>query len=67
LDSLPGHIEELETEQEQIHEKMAAPTFYKESGDEVVKLKARLERLETELEKAYERWEELEGIREGGS
>ncbi len=60
--TLPQRIEALETEQAELHQQMADPAFYKESGDQVVTVKNRLEQLEVELEKVYERWGELEAI-----
>ena len=43
---------------------MADESFYKGEGNEVVRAKARLGELEQLLEEAYERWEELETVRE---
>ena len=62
FEMLPQRIEVLETEQENLHQQMADPAFYKESGDQVATVKNRLEQLESELEQAYERWGELEAI-----
>ena len=61
LESLPLLIEKLEGEQEAIHQRMADPAFYQRAGDQVAESKARLEQVEAELRKAYERWEALEG------
>ncbi len=44
---------------------MADPAFYQQEGDRVAALKTRLEELEQLLAEAYNRWEELETIREG--
>ncbi len=62
LEALPRKIETLEAEQEALFERMADPDFYKEESDTIAAAKARLKPLETELERAYERWEELEAI-----
>ncbi len=59
LDTLPQKIEKLETEQEQIQNKIAEPDFYQQEKKEVDKVLARLSELEKELETTYERWEEL--------
>jgi len=59
---LPQRIEAMEAEQEALHQQLADPAFYKEKGDRVAAAKARLEQLEVDLEKAYERWGELEEI-----
>ncbi len=63
LDALPKRIEELDAEHQQIIATMAAPAFYRESGNKVSEYKARLEVLEQELSEAYKRWEELEAVR----
>ncbi len=60
LAELPKQIEVMEAEQAAIFEKMSAPDFYKTAGQAVAKIKARQEELETLLESAYARWEELE-------
>jgi len=60
LEQLPQRIEALETEQEALHQRMAAPELYQGDGREVAKAKARLEAIETELTACYERWEALE-------
>jgi len=63
LDALPGHIEALEAELTQWQARLADPVFYRSGKPEDVQhAKARLQELETELEKAYRRWTELEGL-----
>lgn len=65
LEELPGKIDALETEQNEIHEKMADPDIYKEGdGSLIATMKNRLEEIEGELETAYQRWEELDQIPE---
>ncbi|WP_440997711.1 ATP-binding cassette domain-containing protein [Arhodomonas sp. SL1] len=65
LDALPGRIESLEAELEETQNTLADPALYSgDQGDRVAELKAELERLETELAHAYERWEALEAQRE---
>ena len=61
--TLPERIEELEQEQQQLHDRLADPELYKNAGPEVATINARLEALEAELLAAYERWEELEALR----
>jgi ATP-binding cassette subfamily F protein uup len=63
LEALPDRIAALEEEQENLHQTLADPEIYRTAGAEVANLKARLEALETELEGAYLRWEELEEIK----
>jgi ATP-binding cassette subfamily F protein uup len=64
LEVLPQRIEELEREQRLIHESMADPAFYRESGAKVSEFKDRLEVVEKELAEAYKRWEELESVKD---
>ena len=63
LDGLPERIAALEQEQAHIHTTMADPEFYKSAAAGVVQMNARLAELEQELEKAYQRWEELEELK----
>jgi len=65
LNTLPKLIESLEGELEQLQAKMSAPDYFKHSGDEMAADQRRLEEIETELETAYETWEELEAALEG--
>lgn len=62
LQDLPGRIENLETELEQVHSAMADPAFYRDNGHRVSAAKAKLTSLETELARVYARWEELEAL-----
>ena len=65
LEKLPTQIDSLETEQSALHKKMANPDIYKEGdGSLIDTLKKRLEEIETELEMAYQRWEELDQVPE---
>ncbi|MBN1956616.1 MAG: ATP-binding cassette domain-containing protein [Desulfuromonadales bacterium] len=65
LAELPEKIDALETEQEKIHTLMADPDIYRaEDGKKITQLKTRLEQVETDLEQAYARWEELDQIPE---
>jgi ATP-binding cassette subfamily F protein uup len=61
LEGLPQHIESLEAEQVQLHDKLAEPNFYRQPGAEISRVTARLEELQQELRAAYTRWEALEG------
>ncbi|MFN3191296.1 MAG: ATP-binding cassette domain-containing protein [Aureliella sp.] len=62
LETLPNRIEELETKVAAIHEAMGDPDFYKQDGDKIATTNEELGNLQTELEKAYARWEELEAV-----
>lgn len=65
LEELPERIDQLETEQADIHEQMADPENYKaDSGSLIAELKERLQAIEEELQMAYLRWEELDQIPE---
>ena len=61
LAAMPGKIETLEQQQEALHVLMAAPDFYKQPENEISQAKKDLEKIETELEEIFLRWEELEG------
>ncbi|MDA0746209.1 MAG: ATP-binding cassette domain-containing protein [bacterium] len=61
LDTLPAHIETLETEQENIHQTLSNPASY-QNGTDIAALNTRLKTLETDLETAFARWEALEEI-----
>jgi ATP-binding cassette subfamily F protein uup len=63
LEALPDRIAELEGEIETLHRKLADPEFYRSSGAEVGQVNSRLQELEGELEAAYLRWDELEGVK----
>lgn len=61
LDSFPARIEVLEIEQGQLHEQMAAPSFYQKPKAEITTATNRLEAIERELAEVFARWELLEG------
>ncbi len=60
LKTLPKLIEQLEAEQERLHQAMADPTFYQKPKDEIATANTRAEEIPKRLEEAFERWEELE-------
>ena len=60
LERLPARIEELEQHQQELHAATADPAFYKQEAAVVTRRLEELRTLETELETAYKRWEELE-------
>lgn len=62
LDALPDRIEKLEAERNRIFSLMSSPDFYKSRSEEVAVATARLGELESEISRAFERWEELETI-----
>ena len=65
LAELPQLIDVLETEQAELHAKMANPEIYKEGDSTLITtLQERLQTVEIELEEAYLRWGELDQIPE---
>jgi len=64
LERLPARIEELEQERNRIYEQMLSPEFYRGDGGKISQTHARLEELDRELDGTYDRWEELESLRE---
>ncbi len=67
IEALPGEIERLENERQNLYARLADPALYKEGGAGVVQAKARLETIEQELPQLYARWEELEEILQQGA
>ena len=64
LSSLPAQIEKLETEQNKIFDIMAQSDFFQRDSNEINQIKTKLESIEDELLKVYERWEYLENLKE---
>lgn len=64
LESLPKEIDTLETEQQELLEKMAGPSYHELPGAEIKADRDRLEAIPQILEERYERWQELESKRE---
>ena len=60
LKSLPPRIEALEVEQARLQAEAASPEFYKESGEHIRAVLARVEAIGPELEAALARWMELD-------
>ena len=60
LEQLPGHIEALEVEQQQLQTAVTATDFYKRPAAEIHEALGRLEELETLLLAAYTRWDALD-------
>jgi ATP-binding cassette subfamily F protein uup len=64
LESLPKEIDALETEQQELLEKMAGPSYHELPGAEIKADRDRLEAIPQILEERYERWQELQSKRE---
>ncbi|HEY9118129.1 MAG TPA: ATP-binding cassette domain-containing protein [Marinobacter sp.] len=60
LEQLPGQIETLERELEELRQRISDPEFYSGPADEVSATLAELGEREARLEKVIERWMELE-------
>ncbi|WP_316901713.1 ATP-binding cassette domain-containing protein [Pseudodesulfovibrio indicus] len=65
LKEMPALIERLESELGALQSRMSAADYYKNSGEIMTDDQKRLEALESDLEIAYETWEELETALEG--
>jgi ATP-binding cassette subfamily F protein uup len=65
LDQLPARIEALEAEQQQLHDAVSAPGFYKEPPDVITSRLKRLEQLQRESLEAYARWDGLDSRTSG--
>jgi ATP-binding cassette subfamily F protein uup len=62
LAALPGKIEALEQEQQQLYDALSNPKLYQENGADVAHIQTRLDELGKALEAAYERWMYLEAL-----
>lgn len=61
LEQLPGLIEQLETEIEELQSEMSTPEFYQQDAELISQQGNLLKQKQSELDHAYQRWEELEG------
>jgi ATP-binding cassette subfamily F protein uup len=64
LDALPARIEALEVEVNRLQDDMADPAFYQQAAAEITRKTNHLQEKNAELNKVYERWEELESLRD---
>lgn len=64
LDALPQRIEALEDEVNRLQAEMADPSFYQQAPAEITRKTNLLNDKNAELSKVYERWEELESLRD---
>jgi ATP-binding cassette subfamily F protein uup len=65
LEALPGRIEALEQEQEDIGTRLADPDIYRSDPSGAKRLQERVSVIEEELLEALARWEELEAKQKG--
>ncbi len=62
LEQLPGLIEQLEIEQDQLQQQIGSSEFYQQDKDKITETLARMEEVNRELENAYKRWEYLDAV-----
>jgi ATP-binding cassette subfamily F protein uup len=62
LQTLPNLIEKLEVKQADLQKQMASAEFYKQPQEKVTAELNDLKKLESDLEQAYHRWDELEAL-----
>ena len=60
LENLPAQIEFMEAEMDDLQKELANPDFYKQSNEKIIQSNEKLSSLQTHLERAYARWEQLE-------
>lgn len=64
LERLPGLIETLESEQAGLNDLVSTPNFFAGPREEVHRVTHRLAQVESELQEHYDRWQQLESLRE---
>ncbi|HMB20131.1 MAG TPA: ATP-binding cassette domain-containing protein [Spirochaetota bacterium] len=64
LQELPGIIEATEMKKDEVFTMLGDPDLYKNESHRVPHLKEELEGFEAELERLYQRWDELEEMKE---
>ncbi|WP_075185241.1 ATP-binding cassette domain-containing protein [Teredinibacter haidensis] len=64
LDGLPAELEALEKELDEMQQQMSSPDFYSQEKALVNGIMDKLSVLEAKLASRYERWEELESMRD---
>ena len=62
LKDLPGQLEKLEAEKEDLFGAMGDPSFYKKDAKAIAEANSRLAALEATLVTTYKRWEQLEAL-----
>ena len=60
IEELPERIEEIEARIEALHARLVDPAFYREPSATIAGARRALEELEGELERTFERWQDLE-------
>jgi ATP-binding cassette subfamily F protein uup len=62
LETLPDLIAQLEEQQQSINEQVSQAEFYQQTSAQTKAVLDRLTTIETQLEQAYQRWDELESL-----
>ena len=62
LEQLPKRIEQLEVEQQTLHDAMSSPDFYQRDKTEISQTTQRLSAIEAELAAIFVRWELLDAL-----
>ncbi len=62
LEALPEKVESLEAKMAVLSEQMNEPDFYRQDAAAITRHTAEVEALQAELDAAYDRWEELDGL-----
>lgn len=65
LNELPAVIESLETQQADLTEELSSPELYTNGPDKAADIQAEIDRVQAELAKHYDRWEQLEARQSG--
>jgi ATP-binding cassette subfamily F protein uup len=60
LNDLPAQIESLEKQQSELELRLAEPDFYQSPQEEIQRVTRQLADVHAQLEKVFERWDELE-------
>lgn len=61
---MPTDIDKLEATQAELTEQISSADFYKQAQDVTQKVLDQLTEIETKLEQAYQRWDELEAMQD---
>jgi ATP-binding cassette subfamily F protein uup len=64
LDELPDQIADLESQLAQLHERMADPKYFRQDASAITEGTDDLESLTTRIKNCYDRWEELDELRD---
>ena len=62
LEQLPASIEDLETRQGELNDRIAGSGFYQSDKQTITSTLDELKSLEQQLERQYHRWDELEAL-----